>query len=81
MTAAGATRPVAPRAGEGRGDGIHPQASPPDVHTADADERWAQWVARGVERDRRRRVRLVGVAWLAGSALLVALAIYMTLAP
>jgi hypothetical protein len=49
------------------------------VHTA--DERWAQWVARGVESDRRTRVRLAGVAWLAGSALLVALATYMTLAP
>ena len=84
MTAVTATQPVAPAAGaqEGRRDAIDPVSSPtPEGHTAAAEERWAQWVERGLESDRRTRARLGGLAWLAGSVLLVALAIYITLVP
>jgi hypothetical protein len=81
MTVAAATRPMAPHVREARRDSSHPEASPADAHTADTDDRWVLWVARGVESDRRTRAGLVDVAWLAGSALLVALAFYITLVP
>ena len=42
--------------------------------TAASDERWSQWVAKGVERDRRRRTRVSTVAAVVvfGFALLLA---------